>query len=119
MSQGNRVRRVEQLVRRIVSEKLIKDIGVYKVERVTVTVTDVEMSPDLRHAKIFFSILADDEEEKQEIFLALKKTKSEVRYILGQEIDLRFVPELQFELDETAEKAARIEELINQIREQR
>lgn len=117
MSQGNRVRRVEQLVRRIVSEKLIKDIGVYKVERVTVT--DVEMSPDLRHAKIFFSILADDEEEKQEIFLALKKTKSEVRYILGQEIDLRFVPELQFELDETAEKAARIEELINQIREQR
>ncbi len=117
MSQGNRVRRVEQLVKQIVSEKLIKDIGVYKVERVTVT--DVEMSSDLRHAKIFFSILADDEQDKQEIFLALKKTKKEVRYILGQEIDLRFVPELRFEIDETAEKAARIEELISQIRAQR
>jgi len=115
MSKGNRVKRVEEQVRRVISERLIREVHLDKIERVTVT--DVDMSPDLRNATIYFSILADDDKQKDTIFSDLNKHKGELRYILGREMELRVVPELHFEIDESVEKAARIDELINKIHE--
>lgn len=117
MSPSYRVRRVEELVQRVVSEKLITEVDLPKIERVTVT--KVDMSPDLKNAKILFSIIATSEEEKEEIFHSILQRKKEIRYIIGRETDLRFVPNLRFEIDETAERAARIDDLISQIKEER
>lgn len=116
MSQGNRVRRVEEMVRRVIGEALIGEVDIPHGERVTVT--KVDMSPDLRNAKVFFSILAETEEEKQTIFSGVKKHRKEVRRIVGREMELRLVPTLKFEIDNTAEEAARIEELIQKIHEE-
>jgi len=115
MSQGNRVRRVEEMVKRVIGEKLISEVDIPHVERVTVT--KVDMSPDLRNAKVFFSILAETEDEKQTIFLGVQKRRKEIRRILGREMELRLVPTPKFKIDNTAEEAARIEELIQKIHE--
>jgi len=114
MSQGNRVRRVEEMVQRVISEKLISEVDVPQVARITLV--DVEMTPDLKQAKVFFSIMADTEQEKQVIFKGLVDQKKQFRMIVGRELDLKFTPELIFKIDETAERAARIEELIQHIR---
>jgi len=116
MSQGNRVRRVEEMVKRVISEALIGEVDIPHGERITVT--KVDMSPDLRNAKVFFSILAETEEEKQTIFLGVRKRRKEIRRIVGREMELRLVPSLKFEIDNTAEEAARIEALIQKIHEE-
>lgn len=116
MSQGNRVRRVEEMVKRVISEALIGEVDIPHGERVTVT--KVDMSPDLRNAKVFFSILAETEEEKQTIFQGVRKRRKEIRRIVGREMELRLVPSLKFEIDNTAEEAARIEALIQKIHEE-
>ncbi|MCF7802966.1 MAG: 30S ribosome-binding factor RbfA [Candidatus Marinimicrobia bacterium] len=110
---SHRVRRVEEAVLRVIGEKLITEVQLPQIARVTVT--GVDMSPDLKNAKVYFSILATSDKEKNQIFHSVIRKKKEIRYIIGRELDLRFVPELHFELDETAERVARIEELIDQI----
>ncbi len=117
MSPSYRVRRVEELVQRVIGEKLITEVALPKIERVTDT--KVDMSPDLKNAKVYFSIIATSDEEKEDIFSSILKRKKEIRYIVGRETDLRFVPNLQFEIDETAERAARIDDLISQIQDER
>ncbi|MDX1622465.1 MAG: 30S ribosome-binding factor RbfA [Gemmatimonadota bacterium] len=79
------------------------------------TVMDVETSPDLRHARVYVSVLGE-EEEKQEAMEALRRARGWVRARVGEEVTLKFLPEIHFELDRTLERAARIEELIDEMR---
>ena len=117
MSKRKRVKRVEELVQRVISEKLITEVDLPMIERVTVT--NVDMSADLKNAKVYFSIIATSEDEKDTIFKTILDRKKEIRFILGREVDLRFVPALDFRIDDTAERAARIERLINKIHEEK
>ncbi len=112
MTQGKRLRRVEELVREIISEKLIRELDIPDVGRLSLT--RVEMTTDLKIAKVYFSIYGSDE-EKERIFHSLKVQKKEIRWLLGKEIDLKFVPELYFYIDESIERAERINELIREI----
>lgn len=112
MSKRKRVRRVEELVREIISEKLIRDLDIPNIGRLSLT--RVEMTPDLRFAKVYFSMFGTDE-EKEQLFANVKSHKKEIRWLLGGELDLKFVPELHFLIDESMEKAARINKLIREI----
>lgn len=78
-----------------------------------VSVTDVELSADLRHAKIFVSVLGD-EEAKQRTMAALAGAAGFVRGELGRRVRMRFVPEVLFRLDESIERGARINALLRQ-----
>lgn len=80
-----------------------------------VTVMDVEVSPDLRHARVYVSVLGD-EEEKTETMEALHGASGFVRARVGQAVTLKYLPQLHFVLDRTLEKAARIGELIDEMR---
>jgi ribosome-binding factor A len=80
-----------------------------------VTITDVELTQDLREAKIFFSVLGKEEEHKK-TKLALDSALGFIRRLIGQRIRLRFVPEITFKEDRSSEYGARIEELLNQIK---
>ncbi len=82
-----------------------------------VTITDVEMSPDLKHAKVYFSVLGD-EEEKRETGKGIRRAGKFIRGLIAERMDLRYTPTLRFELDETAEKAQRIEKLLRQEAEE-
>jgi ribosome-binding factor A len=81
------------------------------------TVTRVDLSEDLRHAKIFVSFLGGDEEKSQGLAL-LKRARGYLRSSLAGRLDLRVVPELAFVIDESAENYLRIEKLIKEIHDE-
>ena len=80
------------------------------------TVTSVEVTPDLRTAHVHVSVLGDDEERKKTL-VALEGAKRHLRKTLGERTELRFVPELAFVEDRSAERAARILTLLRQAKE--
>ncbi|WP_066173119.1 30S ribosome-binding factor RbfA [Bacillus marinisedimentorum] len=79
-----------------------------------VTVTDVEVSGDLQQAKVFISVLGD-EEKKRETLNGLAKAKGFIRSEIGQRIRLRKTPELFFEFDESIDYGNRIETLLRDL----
>ncbi len=81
------------------------------------TVTDVEVTDDLKLARVHVSVLGDDEQIASTM-TALEEAKAYLRHELGSRTDLRFVPELTFVSDRSAERSARISTLLRQAREQ-
>jgi ribosome-binding factor A len=79
-----------------------------------VTVTGVQMSPDLRHAKIFISLMGT-ESEKKESLQALNHATGWMRHELGQKIRTRFIPELIFLMDTSQDYGNHIDSLIAEI----
>jgi ribosome-binding factor A len=79
-----------------------------------VTVTDVRVTGDLQQAKVYISVLGD-EEQLQNTLKGLEKAKGFIRSEIGQRIRLRKTPEIFFEIDESIEYGNRIEQLIRQI----
>ena len=82
-----------------------------------VTVTGVDVSRDLRHARIFVSVLGSDT-ERDETLVALGDLSAHLRGRVGRALRLRVAPELAFLRDESVARAARIETLLEQIRRQ-
>ena len=81
-----------------------------------VTVTGVRMSPDLRHAKIFISLMGS-ENEKQESLETLNHATGWIRRELGQRIRMKFLPDIVFLKDTSQEYGDRIDKLIDEIHE--
>jgi ribosome-binding factor A len=81
-----------------------------------VTVTGVQMSPDLRHAKIFISLMGS-EEEKKEGLATLNHASGWIRHELGQRIRAKFVPDILFLMDASLDYGERIDRLIDGIHE--
>jgi ribosome-binding factor A len=79
-----------------------------------ITLTEVEVSPDLRNARVFFSVLGDDE-AVQRSQQALESAAGFLRHELGRRIKLRRIPQLQFELDRSAENSQHIADLLHQV----
>lgn len=78
-----------------------------------VTITAVETSPELDHAKVYVTSLGDDE-EKAEMVVGLRSAAPFIRSQLGKRLYMRRVPELHFEIDRVREEAARIESLLRE-----
>ncbi len=78
------------------------------------SITRVEMSGDLRYAKVFVSVMGDSEEQK-ETMKGLKNANGFLRHELASRLTLRFMPELVFKLDHSIEEGSRILELINKV----
>jgi len=82
------------------------------------SITHVEVSGDLRHAKIFVSVMGSEEEQK-DTMKALKHATGFLRHELASRLVLRYMPELVFKLDTSIVQGARILELINKIEQER
>ena len=81
------------------------------------TVTAVEMSGDLRYARIFVSVMGTPEEQKATMD-ALTSARGFVRRELAARLDLRFAPEVQFKLDTSAEYSDHISRLLNELKQE-
>lgn len=81
-----------------------------------VTVTRVEMTPDLRLAKIYFSVLGKEGDYKK-TKEALDSALGFVRRLIAERINLRIAPDIMFFEDRSSEYSVRIEEVLNQIKE--
>lgn len=80
-----------------------------------ITVTRVELTPDLRYAKVFFSVLGKEEEYKK-TKEALDSALGFIRRLIAQRIRLRLVPEISFKEDRSVEYSIRIQEALNEIK---
>jgi len=78
------------------------------------SVTNVELSADLRHAKVFVSVLGTPEEQ-QATMQALKHGTGFLRHELAQRLSVRFTPELSFKLDDSIAHGARVAQLLREI----
>lgn len=81
-----------------------------------VTVTGVEISDDLRNAKVFVSVFGGD---KADTLRGLESASRFIRSELGRRMRIKFVPELLFRLDETAEKSAHMMDILRRIEEEK
>lgn len=79
-----------------------------------VTVTDVRMSPDLRIAKVYVSIMGD-EGIRQRTLKQLELDKKSIRSFLGHAIRMKFTPEIQIHIDDTMDRVEKINRIINRI----
>lgn len=80
-----------------------------------VSVTRVDVTRDLRYAKVYVSLFGDDESKKNTL-LALKSSSGFMRRELGSRINLRYTPEVLIELDESLDHAMHIDSLIERIK---
>jgi len=78
------------------------------------TVTAVRITPDLRHARVFVSVLGSDD-EKASTMAALKSATPVLRTELGHQVRMKYTPELVFELDTMADEAQRLQEILHRI----
>ncbi|MDD2752515.1 MAG: 30S ribosome-binding factor RbfA [Candidatus Omnitrophica bacterium] len=81
-----------------------------------ITITNVEVTADLRYAKIFFSVLGNDDDYAK-TKKALDSGLGFIRKLIGERIQLRFVPELSFREDRSSEYSVRIQKVLDEIKE--
>ena len=108
---GKRPERIAEQIKEEVSQIVL---GGMQDQRIGfVTVTDAEVSPDLRYARIYVSILGSAK-QVAESMAALNAATGFIRRQLGRGLRLRYIPNLHFVHDETIETAARIEEILKE-----
>lgn len=109
---SQRQQRVNNLLQIEISDIIRREINDPKLGFVTITSCDI--SPDLRHALVYVSILGDDK-AKANSMRVLIRARSVIRGLLGDRIELRCVPLLKFKLDDTAENAQRMAILLAEL----
>jgi ribosome-binding factor A len=107
----DRMRRVNEAVREVLSDAitLLKDPRVGFV-----TVTDVRTSPDLRHAKVYVSVLGSDS-EREATMEGLASAHGVLQTMVNRELRMKRTPALDFVYDDTAERADRLERMLAEM----
>lgn len=118
MANDRRMARVASLIKREVSQMMMDGIKDDRVGAGMVSVTDVDVSGDLQHAKIFVSIYGTDE-ARAETMEGLAAATGFVRSELGQRIRLRRTPEIIFKEDRSVERGTRVLSLLSQLSQER
>ena len=108
---NERMRRVNEAVKEVVSEA----VGELKDPRIGfVTVTGVETSPDLRHARVFVSVLGS-EAKRRKTLAGLEAAHGVLQARVARELRMKRTPQLAFEYDPTVERGVRMTQLIDEL----
>ena len=113
-SDNQRVHRISSVIRKEIAKIIQNDINDQRIK--DVIITDVEMSKDLKNARIFFIVFNNKEKRDEEIKLITKTINASKLFFkkqLSKNSNLRSVPNLRFIYDETESKANELEQLIN------
>lgn len=107
--------RINEEVKKAISSTIQNDIRDPRFTAM-VSVTKVDVTKDLRYAKVYITILGDQSKQKETIAI-LKNSCSFIRRQLGQSVKLRYTPEIIFELDTSIQYGMHIDALLEQIKE--
>ncbi|PTW01661.1 ribosome-binding factor A [Halanaerobium saccharolyticum] len=111
---NKRAIRVGELLKEEISQIVLREM---KDPRIGfVSVTDVEVSGDLRHAKVFISVYGTDK-EKEETLEGLQQAQGFVRKLVGERIKIHHTPEIIFRYDDSIENGVHISEIIKDLKE--
>ncbi len=114
MSNIDRTPRLNELVKRALS-KIIQTEYTHS-EIGWVTISRVAVSKDMQHARIFFTTLGGENEEKKALDF-MKSHQPKIRFHLGKTVHLRYTPKLIFEVDNELKKALKLDEIIDKASE--
>ncbi len=107
-----RTDRVDQLLREEIGVIVARDIADPRIG--FATITRVETTPDLRHAKVWVSVIGQPAERDATI-AALSRAMAFVRHELGRSLRIKRIPDLHVHLDDTAERGTRVLQLLNEL----
>lgn len=113
MSESPRMQRVGDEVRSAIAAALLRDAADPRLLRVSVT--DVRMSPDLRHARVYWNVVTAEplsEREQRSFERAVDRAAGFLRKAVATKVALRFVPELVFTYDESIERGRNMDALL-------
>ena len=109
MTPGERMRRVDEAMREVLSDAITQEIKDPRVGFVTVTA--VQTSPDLRHARVYVSVLGDAKQRKLSL-AGLTSAHGFLQKRVARELRIKHTPTLDFIYDDTAERADRMSRLL-------
>jgi ribosome-binding factor A len=115
MATTRRQKRVNELLKEELGLLLLRDVRDPRLRGVTVT--DVQVSPDLGHAHVYISLIGDEEEVAAAIG-GLERASGYLRHQIAKRIDLRHVPEFNFSFDPSLERGQRILSLLDEIEQE-
>ena len=111
-----RTNRIDELFRQEIGEIFRRDVDDPRIG--FATITDIETTPDLRHARMSVSVIGQPEERKATL-AAMGRAMPFVRHELGKRLRLKRIPQFHLELDDTLERGTRVLQLLNEIEEGR
>ncbi len=112
MTGSRRVERANKLLREIIGDFLLYRLKDPRLQ--FVTITEVQVSPDFQHGKVYFTVLGDEQKE-QAALQALESAEPLIREEINRNVHWRFIPRLTFILDKRIEKAMQVLSLLDQI----
>ena len=114
-TKSQRQLRVGEELRHLISNALLRETFYDQIiENNNITITEVNVSPDLKNAKVYIMPLGG--ENKFEVLDSLNKSNGRIKKLISNNINLRQIPKLQFRIDETFEYAKNIENILQKIK---
>lgn len=110
----DRMARVNRLVQTALAEIVPSKINDPRVQAAIFSMTAVRTTPDLRWATVFLSVNGTDRQQRQ-VLEGLTAASRYIRLELGRRVSLKYTPELTFKMDDVAESAARIEDILKEL----
>jgi ribosome-binding factor A len=112
-----RIERLNSLLKEVISEVVMRDVRNPRVNQF-VTITRVDISNDLHHAKVFISVIGSDQ-EKEQTLEALESAAGFIAVHASKKVVMRYFPALTFRLDSSVDQHLRINDLLGQIHEEK
>ena len=112
-----RTKRLNSLLKEVITEVVRNDVNNPKVSEL-VTITEVDITKDLHHAKVYVSVIGT-QQEKEETLEALQSAAGFISVLSSKKVVMRHFPSLQFKLDDSVDKHMRINSVIKEIQKER
>ena len=114
MANSRRVEKLAALLKREVSQLLLNGVRDERIHQAMITITTVEVSGDLQHAKIFVSLFGE-EKKKAEVLACLDEAKTFIRGELARRLQMRRSPDLVFKIDQGMSKGSSVLDLLTSL----
>ena len=111
---SRRSERTSKLIQREISELLEREVNDPRLSKL-ISVTEVTLSPDLKHAKIFVSTLSSEINNKEDMLAGFNNATGFLRKELASHLKLKYTPQLSFHYDDSIERGARLLNLIGEL----
>ena len=113
-----KIERVNSELARQITKIIAEDVKDPRLHNAIVGVTKRYTTPDLKYAKVYLSIYAANDEERQEAYYTICRSKTFIRNMLKDSVQIRLLPELNFIIDDSVDYSIKIDEILNKIKKQ-
>jgi ribosome-binding factor A len=114
---SRRQRQMEKNLKRVISDIIRHDLEIEGSD--LLSVTSIDITPDLRKATVHVSHIEDDETKREAVIKRLRRQERSIRSALANELPLKHIPDLRFREDESIKRAARLNNIMRELREER